>query len=169
MASNPKLTLEAHLTSAELQQHYRDAQDAAEARRWQTLWLFSQGQPIVSVAKVVCLHRNSIRKLIKRYNQHGPSAVADGRADNPGGRQPILSLEQDEQLRAALQLPHPDGGIWTSARVARWIAQATGREQVYKQFGWFTMRRLGFIPQVPRPRHRDAATPEQQEERKKTE
>ena len=167
MAHHPNLKLEAHLTSAELQQRYRATQDAAEARRWQALWLFSQGKPIGEVATLVCLHRNSVGKLIKRYNQDGPSAVADGRADNPGGRQPILSPEQEEQLRAALRLPHPDGGVWTSARVAHWIAQTTGREHVYEQFGWFTMRRLGFTPQVPRPRHRDAASPEQQEEWKK--
>ena len=167
MGRYPKQTLEPHLTSAELQQRFRATKDAAEARRWQALWLFSQGQAIGSVAEVVALHRNTVYQLIKRYNQHGPEAVGDRRADNPGSRKPILSAEQDEQLRQALQEPHPEGGLWTSARVARWIAQATGRSTVYVQFGWFTLRRLGFTPQVPRPRHRDAATPEEQEEWKK--
>ena len=167
MAKNPKLTLEAHLSTTELQQRYRAARDAAEARRWQALWLFSQDQPIGTVASIVGLHRNSVRALIKRYNANGPSALSDARATNPGSRQPYLSPQQEDALRTALAQPHPDGGKWTGPRVARWIAQTTGRKQVYRQFGWALLRRLGLSPQVPRPRHRQAATPEQQAEWKK--
>ena len=167
MSKHPKLGLEPHLPVAELQQRYRAARDAAEARRWQALWLFSQDQPISTVASIVCLHRNSVRALIKRYNASGPQAVSDGRASNPGSRQPYLSAELEGALRAALVQPHPDGGMWNGARVARWIAQATGRKHVYRQYGWTVLRRLGLTLQVPRPRHRQAATPEQQAEWKK--
>ena len=167
MAKNPKLKLEAHLSSAELQQRYRAARDAAQARRWQALWLVSQDQPIGRVASIVGLHRNSVRALIKRYNADGPSGVCDARANNPGSRKSYLSAEQEDALRAALALPHPDGGNWNGARVARWIAHRTGRKQVYRQYGWSVLRRLGLSPQVPRPRHRQAATPEQQTEWKK--
>ena len=168
MAKYPKLELELHLPSAELQQRYRAAHDAAQARRWQALWLFSQHQPIGIIATIVGLHRNSVRALIKRYNARGPDAVADARATNPGSRQPYLTAEQEDTLRAALALPHPDGGVWNGTRVARWIAQHTGRQRVYRQYGWAVLRRLGFSPQVPRPRHRQAAPPEQQHEWKKT-
>ena len=168
MAKNPKLTLEPHLPVAELQQRYRAARDAAEARRWHALWLFSQDRPIGTVATIVGLHRNSVRALIKRYNATGPAALSDGRARNPGSRQPYLTAEQEHALRAALAQPHPDGGLWNGARVARWIAQATGRQKIYRQFGWAVLRRLGLTLQVPRPRHRQAATPEQQDEWKKT-
>ena len=119
------------------------------------------------VAHIVGLHRNSLQALIKRYNANGPTAVSDGRTTNPGSRQPYLSPEQEDALRAALALPHPDGGMWNGARVARWIAQTTGRKQIYRQYGWAVLRRLGLTPQVPRPRHRQAATPEQQAEWKK--
>ncbi len=169
MAKNPKLRLEAHLPSAELQQRYRAARDASQARRWQALWLFSQNQPIGTVASIVDLHRNSVRALVKRYNADDPAAVNDRRATNPGSRRPYLSAEQEHALRAALAQPHPDGGVWNGARVARWIAQVTGRQHVYRQFGWAVLRRLGLSPQVPRPRHRQAATPEQQADWKKTE
>ena len=167
MAKYPKLKLEPHLSVADLQQRYRTARDAAHARRWQALWLLSHDQPIGSVATIVGLHRNSLRALVKRYNARGPAAVSDARASNPGSRQPYLTAEQEDTLRAALALPHPDDGVWNGARVARWIAQATGRAQVYRQFGWAVLRRLGFSPQVPRPRHRQAATPEQQDQWKK--
>jgi transposase len=167
MAKNPKLKLEGHLLAAELQRRYRAAGDASEARRWQALWLFSQNQPIGSVATIVGLHRNSVRALIKRYNAIGPTAVSDARANNPGSRQPYLTAQQEHALRAALAQPHPDGGMWNGARVADWIAQCSGRQQVYRQFGWAVLRRLGMTLQVPRPRHRQAATLEQQAEWKK--
>src|SRR5215211_631220 len=134
MAKQPKLMLEGHLPSAELQRRYRAARDAAEARRWQALWLLSQKQPIGSVATIVGLHRNSVRALIKRYNAIGPAALSDARANNPGSRQAYLTAEQEDALRAALALPHPEGGLWNGARVARWIAERTGRQQVYRQF-----------------------------------
>jgi transposase len=167
MGHYPKQTLEPHLPATELQQRYRSARDAAQARRWQALWLFSQGQPIGIVAGSVGLHRNSVRALIKRYNVAGPAALSDQRASNPGSRKPYLSPEQEHALRAALALPHPEGGSWTGPRVARWIAQATGRTLIHRQFGWSVLRRLGLTPQVPRPRHRQAATPEQQDDWKK--
>jgi transposase len=167
MSKYPKLTLEPHLSSTELQQRYRTARDAAQARRWQAVWLFSQNMPIGSVAAIVSLHRNSLRALIKRYNARGPAALDDARAHNPGPRQPYLTPAQEDTLRAALALPHPDGGVWNGPRVARWIAQATGRQKIHRQFGWAVLRRLGLPPQVPRPRHRQAATPEQQDEWKK--
>ena len=118
-------------------------------------------------AYFVSLHRNSLRALIKRYNARGPAALDDARAHNPGPRQPYLTPAQEDTLRAALALPHPDGGVWNGPRVARWIAQATGRQKIHRQFGWAVLRRLGLTPQVPRPRHRQAATPEQQDEWKK--
>jgi transposase len=167
MAHYPKLTLEAHLSSEELQQRYRACTDAASARRWQALWLFSLNHPLGTVASLVSLHCNTLRKLIARYNQHGPDAVADGRASNPGRQKVYLTQAQEDELRAALLQPHPHGGVWTSTRVAAWIGARTGRSKVYPQYGWYVMRRLGFTPQVPRPRHRQAATPDQQEAWKK--
>jgi transposase len=146
---------------------YRSARDAAQARRWQAVWLFSQDLPIGTVASIVGLHRNSVRALIKRYNADGPPAVSARRASNPGSRRAYLSAEQEHALRAALAQPHPDGGAWNGARLARWIAQVSGRQQIYRQFGWAVLRRLGLTPQLPRPRHRQAATPEQQAEWKK--
>mgnify|MGYP005841530521 CR=1 FL=1 len=168
MSRYPKLKLAEHLTSRQLQQHYRDSAAVATARRWQALWQFSLGHQLGAVASLVGLHRNTVRKLIARYNAHGPEAVVDGRTHNPGTRQPYLNVAQEQELRALLAQPHPDGGLWTSARVARWIATATGRAHIHPQFGWFTMRRLGYTPQVPRPRHRQAATPDAQQDWKKS-
>jgi hypothetical protein len=57
------------------------------------------------------------------------------------------------ELAAALRSQALDGRLWTAPKVARWIAQRTGRS-VHETTAWRAMRRLGFKLQVPRPRHR---------------
>jgi transposase len=60
-----------------------------------------------------------------------------------------------------------DGGLWTAPKVAAWIAERTGMT-VDASTAWRAMRRLGFTLQVPRPRHRGAATAEEQAAFKKS-
>lgn len=45
--------------------------------------------------------------------------------------------------------------MWTSRKVAAWIAARTGRP-VSVQRGWEYLRHLGRTPQVPRPAHAKA-------------
>jgi len=52
----------------------------------------------------------------------------------------------------ALGKPSPYGGLWTSAKVARWIGERLGRK-VWPQRGWVYLRDLGMTLQRPRPRH----------------
>ncbi len=57
----------------------------------------------------------------------------------------------------------PDGGLWTGPQVAAWIDAATEpTTPTWPQLGWVYLRRLGRTPQVPRPRHARAASPEAQ-------
>ena len=58
---------------------------------------------------------------------------------------------QQEQLRAALAGPAPDGGVWTCRQVAAWMSTSWGDASA-SSAGWEWMRRLGFTPQRPRPR-----------------
>ena len=62
-------------------------------------------------------------------------------------------------LTAALGEAPPEGGLWTSAKVAAWIAARTGRERVAPQRGWDYLKRTGHSRQAPRPRHARAADP----------
>lgn len=73
----------------------------------------------------------------------------------------------DQGQGAQLAVPGrpPDGGLWTSQKVATWIEQATGR-RVRAQRGWEYLRRLGYTPQVPRPTHAKANPAEQEQFRK---
>jgi transposase len=161
MARYPIVVLAAHLSCAELKQRYRQCHDAKEARRWHVLWLASTGLPIGEIATTVGLHRNWVRTVIQRYNAQAADAVRDQHTRRTGGR-PLLTADQQHALATALVQRPPDGGHWTGPKVAAWIAQITGREQVYAQQGWVYLRKLGYTPQRPRPRHRQAASADEQ-------
>jgi transposase len=94
--------------------------------------------------------------VLSLYNQKGPEAIPDGRHKNPG-QKPLLSPELQEELRQAL--PHPRDGLWTGRSVAEWLC-------VPYNTAWEWLKRLGFSPLRPRPRHREA-DPKAQEEFKK--
>src|SRR5262249_44982721 len=64
---------------------------------------------------------------------------ADRRHQWPGGK-PLLTQEQQEELRQALAGPVPDGGHWTPQAVAEWIGQRLGHPVRY-QLGWDYFRR----------------------------
>ena len=106
-----------------------------------------------------------VAEVVRRYNAKGPDGLGDRRRGNAGAK-PLLGAEDEAALRAALTAPPGDGGLWTGPKVAAWMATRLGRE-VWPQRGWDYLRRLGHSPQVPRPRHAKAASPEEQAEYKK--
>ena len=158
MAYYPKIELAEHLATEELQQRYRTCSDPREARRWHALWLLSTGRAIGEVAELLGLHRNGVRKILKRYNTAGPQAVADQPPQQPKGRVPYLTPQQTQALATALAERPPDRGIWTGPKVAAWIAAQTGRAHIHPQLGWVYLRKLGQTPKTPRPRHAQAAS-----------
>lgn len=71
-------------------------------------------------------------------------------------------------LRERVKAPPDDGGVWTAKKVAAVIATALGLAEVAEQRGWEALRAIGWTIQRPRPRHAQAATPEEQEAFKKS-
>jgi transposase len=159
-----QLLIPPHLSLTELEQRYRRATDPVARSQWQIVWLLSSGTPTAEVARVTGYSINWVRELARRYREEGPPGIGDRRHTNPGAA-PLLTREQQEQLRAALRGPAPDGGLWTCRSVANWMSQTLGRP-VSVQRGWEWMRRLGFTPQRPRPRE-TRADPAAQEAFKK--
>jgi transposase len=144
-----RLAIAPHLTVADLEQRYRSAGDPVARSQWQILWLLAGGMPTTEVARVTGYSVRWVQEIARRYRA-GPEAIGDRRHGNPGAA-PLLNPGQQEQLRAALAGPAPDGGIWSCRSVAGWMSQTLGRP-VSTQRGWEWMRRLGFTPQRPRPR-----------------
>lgn len=153
MSRTPEL--KPHLSVDELGAMYRSAATILERARAQVIWLLAKGESPRHVADVVGYTIDWVGTLRRRYNREGPSALLDGRRNNPGA-EPLLSpaqmLELDDAVRNG---PAPDGGPWNGPQVARWMSERTGKP-VHPQRGWEYLRRLGYSPQRPRPRHKGA-------------
>jgi transposase len=164
--------LAAHLSAEGLKTRARARKgaDAKELRRWQALWLFSKGKSTAEISAACNLSASWVREIVRRYNQGGPGALADGHSVRPGGARPLLDETQRLELAGALEAPVPaalGGGLWSGRKVAAWIQARTGKA-THPQQGWVYLRQLGFGLRVPRPRHPKAATAEEQAAFKKS-
>lgn len=151
-----RFSVAAHLGAEELAVRYRAARDPVERSRWQMLWLLVSGRRLGEVAAVTGYSSRWIREVVKRYNAQGPDVLADQRHRNRGAA-PLLEAAGQAALEEALRAPPAEGGRWTGRKTAAWIARRTGRERVAPQRGWAYLKRTGHSPQMPRPRHIQAA------------
>ncbi|HVP68507.1 MAG TPA: winged helix-turn-helix domain-containing protein [Anaeromyxobacteraceae bacterium] len=150
MGKGRRLEVAGHLGVMELFERYREAEDAVLKGHLQVIWLKAQGWETKQVARCTGFKPDWVRRLVRRYNAQGPDGLGDQRASN--GRDPLLSEAQRQELLVALGKPSPYGGLWTSAKVARWMEERLG-QKVWPQRGWIYLRDLGMTLQRPRPRH----------------
>src|SRR4028119_2174989 len=104
-----RLKLEPHQTPSELSKLYRQASDPIERTRYQIIWLLARGRVTEDVASVTGYCRNSIYRLVRRYNQLGVNGLKDKRHQDPGS-QPLLSLVEQAQIKQTLQTPNAEVG-----------------------------------------------------------
>jgi transposase len=161
------ITLKPLLTTDELYQRYRKCLQAREKIRCRALYLIAKGGVANDVAKRLGRSSGCMTKRARRYNPLGAASVANQRTPPKPSPPPTLNAKQAQALDAALRGPAPDGGLWTSPKVAAWIKKKTGKE-VHSTTAWRAMRAAGFTLQVPGPRHRNAATEEEQAAFKKS-
>jgi len=155
-----------HLSVAELDARYEACADVTSSRHFQTIFLLAKGHSTREVAEITSFGQRWIEQLLERYNAFGPAALGDLRRDN-GGDATVLKPELLERLRARLSEPPPDGGRWTSGKVANWMAGELGLERLAPQRGWEALKAIGWSIQKPRPRNPKAASAEEQETFKK--
>jgi transposase len=146
-----RISIRADLSTEDLERRYRQAQDPVARSQWQIVWLLACGQQSEQVGEVTGYSLTWVYTVARRYNTDGEQGIGDGRHGNPGGAR-ILSQEQQAELDRALEGAAPNGGRWTAAKVAAWIAERTGR-RVGIQTGWRYLRRLDWRRYRPRPRH----------------
>ena len=156
-----------HLSVSALEQQYRSCTDVTAARHVQTIWLLAKGHAIAEVSATVSYARRWVERLLARYNAEGLDALGDLRRRN-GTRPSVLKPELLDKLKARLRAPPPDGGLWTSSKVAAWMAGELGLAKVLPQRGWEALKAINWSVQKPRPRPPAAATPEEREAFKKS-
>src|SRR3982750_992853 len=172
-----------HLSVEDLEAGFRSARDPTAARHFQVIWLLARGHTIADVAAVTSFVPRWIEQLLARYNAHGPEALGDLRRRN-GGVPRVLRPALLERLRARLEAPPPDGGLWSSRKVAAWMAGELGLAAGLPHRGWGggnrglpavcpqrgggAQRAIDGWVKKPPPRHPAAATPEEREAFKKS-
>jgi transposase len=150
-----------HLSVEELEARYRAARDVTEARHFQAIWLLAQGRTVLEVSEVLAFVPRWVTQLAARYNASGPAALGDRRRRN-GRAASLLTEGVLSALAARMRTPPEDGGVWSGPKVAAWMARHLGLAKVHPQRGWEALRRIGWSPQAPRPRHARAAGPDEQ-------
>jgi transposase len=128
------------LNREELEAHLAVATAPDERRRVQVLLYLAAGVPLTDIVGMTGYRPRSIRQIVQRYIEIGADSLVDHRAFAQGAA-PILSAEEQIELRNALEGVPPDGGAWTGVKVAQWMAAKTGRP-VHRQRGWEYLRRL---------------------------
>ena len=156
-----------HLSVEDLEAEFRSARDPTATRHFQVIWLLARGHTIADVAAVTSFGPRWIEQLLARYNAQGLGAVGDLRRRN-GSAPSVLRPELLARLRARLEAPPPDGGLWSSRKVAVWMAGELGLAAVLPQRGWEALKAIKWSVQKPRPRHPASATPEECETFKKS-
>src|SRR3982750_2219655 len=156
-----------HLSVSALEQQYRSCTDVTAARHLQAIWLLAKGHASAEVAATVSYARRWVERLLVRYNAEGLEALGDLRRRN-GTSPSVLKPDLLGKLKDRLREPPPDGGLWTSPKVAAWMACELGLTRVAPQRGWEALKAIGWSVQKPRPRHPASATPEEREAFKKS-
>jgi transposase len=148
------IQLTEHLTQAELEKRYRQAQSGVERSHWQILWLLSSSKRVAEVAAVTGYCQDWIRKLVRRYNAQGEQAVTDKRCGH-AGRPRLLAAEDEVELKTELERAQAANAAWNSVQTAAWMSHKLGR-QVRANRGREVLQRLGFSTKTPRTRHAKA-------------
>src|SRR4051794_34098007 len=146
----------------DLEKQYRSCTDVTAARHLQAIWLLAKGHRIAEVAATVSYARQWVERLLARYNAEGLEALGDRRRRN-GTSPSVLKPDLLDKLKDRLREPPPDGGLWTSPKVAAWMASELGLARVAPQRGGEALKAIGWSVQKPRPRHPASATPKERE------
>jgi transposase len=159
--------VENHLSVEDLAAHYRACEDVCSARHYQTIWLLAQGHTVAAVSAMTSFVPRWIEELLARYNALGEAALGDLRRHN-GARPCVLKRDLLDKLKARLREPPPDGGVWSSRKVADFMATELGLEKLAPQRGWEALKAIGWSIQSPRPKNPKAVGPEEQAAFKKS-
>ena len=133
--------------------------DQLEQRRLKAAKLFDQGLTQAEVSRQLDVHRQSVSRWYKAWEDQGRKGLKKaGRA----GRKPRLQVDQLEALNRGLKEgPEVLGygtGLWTTWRVADLIERQTGLKfhpghvwRILRSLGWSCQRPVGRATQRDEP------------------
>lgn len=146
-----RVQIKDYLPVEELSDRFRQSTDVVERAHYQIIWLLAQGRSTEDVASVTGYSRDWVYKLVRRYNQSGPSAIGDQRHQNPGAPTMLDDVQQAQLLQALEEKPM-DGDLWDGPKVAQWMSELLGH-RVHPQRGWEYLRAMEMRLLKPRSEH----------------
>ena len=161
-----RIHLQPYLSIDELEHRYRTAKEPNERTWWQILWLLAQGRTATELSAVIGYRAYWIGRIAKRYNEQRPEGMHNRRHTTSYRPAPVLSAEQQEELRAELAQAAARNQHWRTHQVAAWMSERLGRPISYG-LAWSYLVKLRQSLQVPRSQHA-LADPEEQAAFKKT-
>jgi transposase len=161
-----RIHLQPYLSIDELEHRYRTAKEPNERTWWQILWLLAQGRTATELSSVIGYRAYWIGQIAKRYNEQGPDGMHNRRHTTSYRPAPVLSAEQQEELRGELAQAAAQNHHWRTRDVAAWMSQHLGRPVSYG-LAWSYLVKLRHSLQLPRSQHA-LADPEEQQQFKKT-
>jgi transposase len=161
-----RIHLQPHLSIDELEHRYRTAKEPNERTWWQIVWLLAQGRTATELSSIIGYRAYWIGQIAKRYNEQGHEGMHNRRHPTSYRPAPVLSAEQQEELRTELAQAATRRQYWWTRDVAAWMSERLGRPVSYG-LAWSYLVKLRNSLQLPRSHHA-LADSEEQEQFKKT-
>jgi transposase len=133
-----------------LQQHFRAAKDAQKRQRLQALYLLrtEQATSRVEVAKLLAVHRHTVRAWLAAYATGGLTALLTIHKA-PGRRSAVVPAVRSK-LQMRLQQPH---GFGSYREIQQYLADAHHIELAYSTVHGLVRYQLQAKPKSPRRSH----------------
>jgi transposase len=139
------LIVVAHDTEAELRKKLSHAHDEAFKNRMKAVLLALQGKKRYEIVTQLTVDAKSITTWLKRYNEHGTSALISKYGGRPKG-----NPKWDTTLFDALAKEIDKGGYWSIPRMQEWLREHHQKD-IPEQTVWYRMDQLNYSYKSARP------------------
>src|SRR3954469_21604244 len=130
-----------------------ESNDVLDALRVRAVHARELGYAVVDIAAILGVREETVSRWCSRYDRGGREALPGDRTGRPIGSGRLLTGEQEQRLREAIETRCPEelkipSALWTRQAVQELIRQQVGIRLPIRTVGEY-LRRWGFTPQKP--------------------
>jgi transposase len=130
-----------------------ESNDVLEALRLRAVHARELGYAVVDIAAILGVREETVSRWCSRYDHGGQEALPGDRTGRPLGSGRLLTGEQEQGIRQAIETKSPQelgitSALWTRQAVRELIQQRFGIRLSIRTVGEY-LRRWGFTPQKP--------------------
>jgi transposase len=137
----------------ELPDGRREPNDVLDALRLRAVHARELGYAVVDIAAILGVRQETVSRWCSKYQQGGQEALPGDRTGRPIGSGRLLSSEQEQGIRQAIETQSPQeleipSALWTRQAVRELIRMRVGIRLPIRTVGEY-LRRWGYTPQKP--------------------